>query len=164
MSTMSNDLADRLEQGARALVAFAEALSDAQWQARVPHDGRKIGVVVHHVGNMYPLEIEVARKIAAGETITGVTWAAVADINAAHAKEHDAVTKAEAIDLVRRNSEAAARAIRAIRPDELARATPNSMYGDAPLTCQFFLEDHAVRHSYHHLAKIRAALKSANRD
>jgi hypothetical protein len=27
-----------------------------------------------------------------------------------------------------------------------------------PLTCQFFLEDHAVRHSYHHLAGIRAAL------
>jgi hypothetical protein len=29
---------------------------------------------------------------------------------------------------------------------------------DAPLTCQFMLEDHAVRHSYHHLAGIRAAL------
>jgi len=26
------------------------------------------------------------------------------------------------------------------------------------LTCQFFLEDHAVRHSYHHLARIRKAL------
>jgi hypothetical protein len=33
------------------------------------------------------------------------------------------------------------------------------MYGNAPLTCQFWLEDHAVRHSFHHLAKIRAALK-----
>ena len=164
MSTVSADLADRLEQGARALVAFAGTLSDAQWQTRVPHDGRKIGVVVHHVGNMYPLEIEVARKIAAGETITGVTWEAVAQINAAHAKEQDAVTKAEAIDFVRRNSEAAAKAIRALGPAELGRATPNSMYGDAPLTCQFFLEDHAVRHSYHHLAKIRAALKSASQD
>jgi hypothetical protein len=36
-----------------------------------------------------------------------------------------------------------------------------SLNADAPLTCQFFLEDHAVRHSYHHLAKIRAALASA---
>jgi hypothetical protein len=33
-----------------------------------------------------------------------------------------------------------------------------SLNSDAPLTCQFMLEDHAVRHSYHHLAKIRAAL------
>jgi hypothetical protein len=35
-----------------------------------------------------------------------------------------------------------------------------SLYSDAPLTCQFVLEDHAVRHSYHHLARLRAALKA----
>jgi hypothetical protein len=34
-----------------------------------------------------------------------------------------------------------------------------SLNSDAPLTCQFMLEDHAVRHSYHHLDRIRAALK-----
>ena len=33
-----------------------------------------------------------------------------------------------------------------------------SLYADAPVTCQFVLEDHAVRHSYHHLARIRGAL------
>lgn len=31
--------------------------------------------------------------------------------------------------------------------------------GDAPLTTQFVLEDHAVRHSYHHFAKIKTALQ-----
>jgi len=39
--------------------------------------------------------------------------------------------------------------------DQAARVSLNSA---APLTCQFMLEDHAVRHSYHHLARIRAAL------
>jgi hypothetical protein len=52
----------------------------------------------------------------------------------------------------------AAAAIRALSDHELAQAAPVSMYADAPLTCQFVLEDHAVRHSYHHLARIRAAL------
>ena len=42
--------------------------------------------------------------------------------------------------------------------EELDRAAPVSLNSDAPLTCQFILEDHAVRHSYHHLARIRAAL------
>lgn len=28
----------------------------------------------------------------------------------------------------------------------------------APLTCQFVLEDHAVRHSFHHLARIKGAV------
>jgi hypothetical protein len=56
------------------------------------------------------------------------------------------------------NSAAAAAAIRALSDEELDRAAPISLNSDAPLTCQFFLEDHPVRHSYHHLARIRAAL------
>jgi hypothetical protein len=35
-----------------------------------------------------------------------------------------------------------------------------SLNADAPLTCQFFIEDHAMRHSYHHLAKIRGAINA----
>jgi hypothetical protein len=35
-----------------------------------------------------------------------------------------------------------------------------SLNADAPLTCQFMLEDHAVRHSYHHLAAIRRTFEA----
>ena len=158
MSQRSNALADRLEQGARALAAFASGLTDAEWHSRTPRDGRKVGVIVHHVATMYPLEIQLAQTLAAGKPVAGVTWDVVHELNANHAKEHDAVTKAEALDLLRRNSSAAAAAIRALSDDELDQAAPISLNSDAPLTCQFMLEDHAVRHSYHHLAKIRTAL------
>jgi hypothetical protein len=159
MTQRTDALADRLEQGARALAAFASALTDAEWQTRVPKDGRKIGVVVHHVANMYPLEIQLAQTLAGGEPVAGVTWDAVNAMNAAHAKEHDAVTQEAALDLLQRNSTAAAAAIRALLDEELDQAAPVSLNADAPLTCQFMLEDHAVRHSYHHLAGIRGALK-----
>jgi len=79
-------------------------------------------------------------------------------MNAAHARDNDAATQAAALDLLRRNSAAAAAAIRALRDEELDRAASASLYSDAPITCQFMLEDHAVRHSYHHLARLRAAL------
>ena len=157
-SQRANALAVRLEQGARALEAFASALTDVEWQTRVPKDGRKIGVVVHHVARMYPLEIELAQALAAGKPVAGVSWDDVHALNAGHAREHDAVTKEEALDLLRQNSAAAAAAIRALSDEELDQAAPVSLNSDAPLTCQFFLEDHAVRHSYHHLARIRAAL------
>jgi hypothetical protein len=88
-----------------------------------------------------------------------VTWDVVHTINATHAQEHDAATKAGALDLLLRNSAAAADAIRALSDEELDRAAPVSLNGDAPLTCQFMLEDHAVRHSYHHLAILRATIK-----
>ena len=57
------------------------------------------------------------------------------------------------------NSAAAAAAIRSLSDEELDRSETVSLYSDARLTCQFVLEDHAVRHSYHHLARIRKALK-----
>jgi hypothetical protein len=157
MSQRTEALAARLEQGARALATYARGLTDEQWQTRIPHDGRKVGVVVHHVASMYPLEMQLAQALAKGEPIAGVTWDAVNQINAEHARTFDTVTKEQALELLRRNSAAAAAAIRALRDEELDRAAPVSLNSDAPLTCQFFLEDHPVRHSYHHLARIRAA-------
>ncbi|HKP12571.1 MAG TPA: DinB family protein [Blastocatellia bacterium] len=159
MSQRSNALAERLEQGARALADFASTLTDAEWQTRVPKDGRKVGVIVHHVASLYPIEIEVAQTVAGGEPVAGLTWEVVHEMNAGHAKEYDAVTKEAALELLARNSAAAAAAIRALSDAELDRAAPVSLNSDAPLTCQFLLEDHAVRHSYHHLARIRATFK-----
>ena len=52
-------------RGPARLPTFASALTDAEWQTRVPKDGRKIGVVVHHVATMYPLEIQLAQTLAA---------------------------------------------------------------------------------------------------
>lgn len=156
---LAEELAVRLEEGARALNALAASLSPEEWQSRIPGDGRRIGVVVHHVASVYPLEIQLAQSLAGGRPVTGVTWDDVHAMNAAHAREHDAPTKGEALELLGRNSRAAAAAIRALSDEELSRAAPVSLYSDAPLTCQFMLEDHAVRHSYHHLARIRGALK-----
>jgi DinB superfamily len=159
MSKRSYELARRLELGALALDAFASSLTESEWQSRVPKDGRKIGVVVHHVASMYPIEIQVAQTIASGQPVEGLTSDVIDKINAEHAKEHDSVTKEEALELLRRNSAAAAAAIRAFTDDDLDQAVPVSLNANAPLTCQFFVEDHALRHSYHHLARIRAALE-----
>jgi hypothetical protein len=155
----ANRLAERLEQGANALAALATTLTDAEWETRIPHDNRKIGVVVHHVATMYPLEIQLAQQLAQGQPIAGVAWQNVHDINAAHATEFDGVTREAALELLKRNSAAAAAAIRALSDEELDKAATVSLNADAPLTCQFFLEDHAVRHSYHHLAKIIATVR-----
>jgi len=159
----ANALAERLEQGARALAALARTLSDEDWRTPIPGDGRPIGVVVHHVASMYPLEMQLAHLLAAGKPIAGVTWETVHEINAQHAVEHAGVTKNAALGLLESNSVAAAAAIRSLGDEELDRAATVSLNADAPLTCQFFLEDHPVRHSYHHLARIRAALESSNR-
>ena len=160
MSKRSYELARRLELGALALEAFASSLTELEWQSRVPGDGRKIGVVVHHVASVYPIEIQLAQTLAKGLPIEGVTPDVIDQMNAVHAKQFNSVTKAETIALLKQNSAAAAAAIRALTDEELDAAAPVSLNSNAPLTCQFILEDHAVRHSYHHLARIRAALQA----
>ena len=154
-------LAARIEEGAAGLAAFAEQLSDAEWRTPVPgsgRDGRSVGVIVHHVASVYPIEIDLARTIASGKAVTGVTWEVVAEMNAKHAREHAGVSKADALELLRQNSRQAAAAVRAFTDDELDRAAPFSLSFDAPVTAQFVIEDHALRHSWHHLARIRTAL------
>jgi len=159
MSPRAALLAQRIEQGAHKLAAFAQGLSNAQWHTVVPPDGREVGVIIHHVASVYPIEIHLATEIALGNSIAGVTWGVVAEMNAKHAHEHAAVGKQDTLDLLRRNSHSAAEAVRAFTDEQLDRAAPVSLNADAPLTAQFLIEDHALRHSWHHLAKIKAVLQ-----
>ena len=90
--------------------------------------------------------------------MTDVTWEAIVEMNSKHAHDQAEVTKPAALELLRRNSRAAAAAVRAFTVDELDRAAPFSLSFGAPVTAQFIIEDHALRHSWHHLARIRQAL------
>ena len=130
-SPLAEALATRLEDGARALIAFATSLSDAEWRTPMPHDGRTLGVIIHHIASVYPIEVQLAQTVAAGQPVTGVTAADINAMNAGHAIEHAAVTKDVAVDLLRHNSAAAAAAIRALTGEQLDRAAPVSLYGRA---------------------------------
>ena len=158
VSRRAEALAARLETGAALLAKVAESLTEAEWKTRVK-DGRTVGVIVHHVASMYPLEMDLARTIASGKPVEGVTWDVIAEVNARHAKEYAAVGKAEALEALRLNSGMAAAGIRQFSDEELDTAAAFSLNSDAPLTTQFVLEDHPVRHSWHHLARIRDAIK-----
>ena len=159
MGQRSNAIADRIEQGAKGLATFAEGLSDADWKKVVKPDGRTVGVMINHVASVYPIEIQLAQGVASGKAMTGVTYeGAVKDMNTKHAADNAAVGKAETVALLRSNSKVAADAVRKMSDAELDRAAPVSLNSDAVLTAQFVLEDHAVRHSWHHLAKAKGAL------
>src|SRR6058998_3363092 len=114
VSKRASSLADRIEEGAATLAAFAEGLSETEWRTPVSAtDRRSIGIIVHHVATVYPVEIDLARAIAGGKAVSEVTWEVVAQLNARHAQEQAEVTKADALELLRRNSREGADAVRA---------------------------------------------------
>jgi len=158
-SSRAEALANRIEEGAALLAAFAEELSEAEWSTPVSAtDRRPVGVIVHHVASVYPIEVGVARVIAGGSPATEVTWDVIADMNARHAGEQAGTSKADTLTLLRKNSSEAAAAVRKFTDKELDQAAPFGLSYDAPVTAQFVIEDHALRHSWHHLAKIRKAV------
>jgi hypothetical protein len=159
MSRRSELLANRIEEGAAGLAGFVEGLSEAEWKTPVSgSDRRSVGVIVHHVAAVYPIEVDLARAIGSGKAVTEVTWEVVAQLNAKNAQENSGITKAAALELLRRNSKEAAAAVRKFTDEELDGAAPFSLSFGAPVTAQFVIEDHALRHSWHHLARIRKAV------
>lgn len=158
-ATRAESLAARIEEGAAGLLAFAEGLSEAEWRKPISAtDRRSVGVILHHVASMYPIEVDLARAVAAGKATPDVTWDAVAQINAKHTQDNAQVSMAAALELLRQNSRSAAAAVRTFTDQELDNAAPLGLSFGAPMTAQFVIEDHALRHSWHHLAKIRKAL------
>lgn len=164
MSKRTEELATRLEQGVAQLVIYAESLDPHEWAAPIAQEGRSVGVLVHHVATMYPVEMAVAQTIANGQAVTGVTWELVGELNANHAIEHAHPNRLTTLALLRRNSAAAAAAIRALTDAQLDTAVPNSLYDDAPLTLQFWLEDHQISHSHKHLANIKTMAREVQLD
>jgi hypothetical protein len=159
MSRRADLLAARIEEGATGLATFAEGLSSTEWAMPTSTtDRRTVGQIVNHVALVYPIEIDLARAIGAGNAVTDVTWSVVAELNAGHAREHGQVAQAAAIDLLRRNAREAAAAVRTFTDEQLDQTAPFSLSYGAPVTAQFVLEDHAVRHSWHHLSRIRSAV------
>src|SRR4051794_22682901 len=106
-------LAERIETGAQALAEFAQGLSEGEWRTTVLPDGRTVGVIVHHVASVYPIEVHLATVVANGNAVNDVTWDAVAEMNAKHATESANAGKEETLQLLQRNSKAAADAVRA---------------------------------------------------
>jgi hypothetical protein len=160
MGARAEALARRVEQGAMELHAAVQACSEADWETICPNERRSVGTLVHHVAVAYPAEMQLVRVLAAGQPIADITWDSADRMNAQHAAEHANPDKGETLTLLRTNSAAAAAAIRALTDELLDRAATVSLHDDAPLTTQYFIEQHPFSHAYSHLASIRTALRS----
>ena len=162
MSIRADLLADRIENGANQLIAFAEKLSQAEWQTICPSEKRTIGVLIHHVASSYPVEVNLFQLLASGKAIEGVTWDMVDQMNSEHANTQAKCSQTETLKLLKENSSLAADTVRSLSDEQLDFAAPISLNWDTPLTTQYFIEEHSISHSYVHLASIRAVINSTS--
>jgi hypothetical protein len=145
------DYAAEIDQARERLVAFADGCSDEQWRA-APLDGdpRPVGVVVDHVAHAYEYLAGWMREILDGQTAT-VSSEVVDALNAEHAARAAAVTRAEAVEHLRRSGAAIGRLVAGCSAEDLQAGE-----GRVERLAQI-----AIRHADDHRAEIEAGLAAS---
>jgi uncharacterized damage-inducible protein DinB len=155
MSERAQTLAQQLEQANHDLIRTIEGLTDAQWQAKTPGDGRSVGVVAHHVATSHKAVAGLAKAVAHGQSVPNLTMDMIHQGNAAHATEHAHCTKAETLALLRQHGAAAVATVRAFGDAELDRTVTFPM---GTLSVAQVVERVMTGHAQDHHGTIRKAL------
>lgn len=130
------------------MIAFVSGCGDEEWHA-APLDGdpRPVAVVVDHVAHAYEYLAGWMRQIVAGQRVE-VNSDAVDALNARHARDAVAVSKAEATEHLRRSGAAISLLVAGLSAADLAA-------GDGRVRR---LAQIAARHADDHRADIETAL------
>ena len=155
MSERAQNLAHQLEQANQALIATIEGLSDAQWKATTPGDGRSVGVVAHHVASSHKAVAGLVGAIAHGQKVPTITMEMIHEGNAAHAAQFANATRAETLALLRQNGAAAVASVRGLGDTELERTVTFPM---GTMTAAQVVERVLIGHANDHHGTIRKAL------
>lgn len=141
------------------MIATVEGLAEEQWRTKMADEGRPVAVVAHHVAGALRAVSGWVRTIAAGQTLPPeLTHEFIDQTNAAHAQKHAEPSKAEVLDLLRRNGQAAEAMIRGLSDEELDRTTDSPFFADHPVPTRSVIKHVLIAHIANHLRDIKATL------
>lgn len=155
MGAQAESLAATFERENNALIAAVEGLSDAQWQALTKEEGWSVAATAHHIAGGHQMIAGMVQAHANGQGQT-VSFAALNEGNAQHAREFVGANKAEVLDLLRSGGAAAAATVRGLSDEQLAHT---GQFADAlpPLPVQKMIEMILIGHVQSHGTSIKNA-------
>ena len=156
-SQRATELASKLERLNDELIAIAEHLSEAQWNARSVEEGWPIGAVVEHVANAFPSFARTIAGIAGGETFP-VTWEMLATANAKQVATYEDGHQNETVASLRQNSAELVGYIKSLTDAQLDAIGHIHLLGHEPVTTARVIEDLVIRHTDTHMASIRESI------
>jgi hypothetical protein len=157
MGARADALAKRFEEASKAVTDLIGRLSDADWKKMTAGEKWSVGVVAHHIAMSHAGISRLIKTVAGGQSVANLTLAALDQMNAQHAKEHAQCTKAETLELHKKNAAAAAAVVRALSDAELDRSG-SVLVGVPPMSTQQAVESILIGHVNEHLGSIRAAV------
>jgi len=158
VSTRSSNLARRFLDANDVLIEFVAGLSDEQWRAACPREGRTVGEVVLHIAAGHRIIGGITEAIAKGAPLPPAarrTVATGARFNARQTRLFAGRTRDDGLRLLRQNGRAGAAMIEHLTDDELDRTVSTV---DGPLSAEAEIEGGVLGHLDRHLAAVREAL------
>jgi len=151
-------LARGFEQANGELISLLEHCSDEQWRASCQAEGWTVSVTAHHVAGGHEAISNFVQILANGQPLPPITGEMLDRMNAEHAEQYADCGRAETVELLRRNGEAAAETVRRLSDEHLDRSAPMALMGGAPVSARQMVENILIGHVREHTTSIRAAL------
>jgi DinB family protein len=158
MGAKAEGLAKQFEAKVKGASEVIGKLSDADWKKVTAGEKWPVGVVAHHVAQSHEGIAGIIKTVASGQAMPHFTMAMLDEMNAKHAKEHAACTKAETLALHTKNAAAAAALVRGLDDAALAKSG-TVLAGMPPMSVEQIVTGVLINHIDDHFGSIRATVK-----
>jgi uncharacterized protein (TIGR03083 family) len=155
MAAKAEALAKQFETKVQEATAVLDRLTDADWKKTTSSEKWTVGVVAHHMAGAHEGIAGIIKSVAAGQSMGNFTMQMLHDMNAKHAQEHGAATKAETIALHKKSAAAAATVVRGLSDADLGKSG-TVLTGMPPMTVEQVIGGILLNHIDEHLKSIRA--------
>ena len=154
MGAKSEELARQFEAKSRAALATLEKLSEADWKKVTEAEKWSVGVTAHHLASVLEAVSGMIKAVVAKQAPGDLSMELIDGMNAQHAKDFAACTRAETIELHRKGSATAAATIRGLSDADLATGG-TVLKGLPPMTVEQLIAAGLLAHIDDHYGSIR---------
>ena len=156
MGARGETLAKQFEAKAQEATTVFEKLSDTDWKKVTSAEKWSVGVTAHHIASAHQGISGIMKSLADGKGGPNIPMEGLHQMNAQHAKEFASCTKAETLDLHKKNTAAAAALLRGI--DDAAFDKNGTVFTGAPAMSAADLAGILSSHIDEHLGSIRKTI------
>jgi hypothetical protein len=152
MSERAQKLADDFQQASADLAREIENTPDEKWQVAHGPEGWTVAATAQHVAGQFPLESEYIFAAAEGKPMPTYSWDDINHKNDTRAAANTGATKAEVLELLRKDTARMAEYVRNLTDEQLDRQVPLALADNAMVTTQQLIEggvliDHVRAHT-----------------
>ncbi|MBU0769458.1 MAG: DinB family protein [Proteobacteria bacterium] len=138
MSQRAQDISKRIKSFADKVITFVESLTESDCNKICDGEDWTVGVTARHIGAAHFAISKMAAMIVRGEDLPPLSMDQINAMSEKDSRKHADCTKAEALELLRKNSAELAAFAAGLTDDELDRKGSMPAFGGEVRTGQLF--------------------------